>query len=601
MESPISTGNANLDQQISEWLEWDKNEANRAEISNLLHSKDHEKLSKIFAKRLEFGTAGLRGVMAAGPSRMNDLTVIQVSQGLAKYLLSCFEDVKSKGIAIGFDARHNSARFARLAARSFVSVGIPVKLFSNIVPTPFVPFTVCQYGLKLGIMVTASHNPKEDNGYKVFWDNGAQILSPHDKNIVKHSLENLAPWDDAWNDSVTDSDLVSDPLQEIMQLYFGQLRQKCLLDEANAKTALKFTYTPVHGVGAAYVRKAFEELGLRPYIAVEEQINPDPYFSTVIFPNPEENDTLKMALKTASNNQSTIVLANDPDADRLACAELQPTGEWKVFTGNELGSLLGWWMWHRAEKNGVDPAKAVMIASTVSSKILQTMSKEEGFVFEETLTGFKWMANRSLQLKEQGYHILFAFEEALGYMCGIDVPDKDGVSAASHLCELAVFLEKEGLTLTDQLNSIYQKYGYHTGFVSYYLCYDPTVIQRIFKRLRHFDGTERSYPKSLLNGLYPVSGVRDLTTGFDSRQPDGKAVLPSSSSSQMITFYFENGLEITIRTSGTEPKIKFYTELRTPPGTSDQDAAKRTLKEMVDAMVQEFLQPTENELIERSE
>jgi len=418
---------------------------------------------------------------------------------------------------------------------------------------------------------------------------------------VKYSLENLTPWDDAWNESVTDSNLVSDPLQEIKELYFGQLRQRCVLDEANAKTALKFTYTPVHGVGAAYVKQAFEELGLQPYIAVEEQINPDPYFSTVTFPNPEEGDTLKLALVTASNNQSTIVLANDPDADRLACAELQPTGEWKVFTGNELGSLLAWWMWYRAKKSGVDPGKAVMIASTVSSKIIETMSKVEGFIFEETLTGFKWMANRGLQLKKEGYHILFAFEEALGYMCGIDVPDKDGVSAASHLCELAVHLEKAGMTLTDQLNSIYHTYGYHIGFVSYYLCYDPAVIHRIFQRLRNFDGTERSYPKSLLNGLYPVTGVRDLTTGFDSRQPDGKAVLPSSSSSQMITFYFENGLEITIRTSGTEPKIKFYTELRTPAGTSDYQQAQATLKEMVDAMVQEFLQPTENGLIERSE
>jgi len=597
----ISTGNVNLDRQIREWLDWDKNESNKAEINNLLLSKDHEKLSKIFAKRLEFGTAGLRGVMAAGPSRMNDLTVIQVSQGLAKYLLSCFDDVKSKGIVIGFDARHNSSRFARLAARSFISMGIPVKLFGSIVPTPFVPFTVCQYQLKLGIMVTASHNPKDDNGYKVFWDNGAQILSPHDKNIVKYSLENLAPWDAAWDESLAESNLVSDPLEEIKKLYFGQLRQRCVLDEANTKTALKFTYTPVHGVGAAFVKQAFEELKLQPYIAVKEQINPDPYFSTVTFPNPEEGDTLKLALATATENQSSIVLANDPDADRLALAEMQPTGEWKIFTGNELGCLLAWWMWYRAEKSGVDPAKAVMIASTVSSKILESMSKVEGFVFEETLTGFKWMANRSLELKKQGYHILFAFEEALGYMCGIDVPDKDGVSAASHLCELAVHLEKAGMTLTDQLNSIYQKYGYHIGLVSYYLCYDPVVIQRIFKRLRNFDGTERSYPKSLLNGLYPVAGVRDLTTGFDSRQPDGKAALPSSSSSQMITFYFENGLEITIRTSGTEPKIKFYTELRTPPGTSDLQQAKQTLKEMVDAMVQEFLQPTENELVERCE
>jgi len=596
-----STGNENLDRQINEWLLWDKNETNQKEIQDLLDSKNFEKLAKIFEKRLEFGTAGLRGVMAAGPSRMNDLTVIQVSQGLAKYLLDCFDDVKSKGVVIGFDARFNSLRFARLAARAFVSMGVPVQLFDDIVPTPFVPFTVCQVGAKLGIMVTASHNPKEDNGYKVFWDNGAQILSPHDKNIVKYSLENLAPWDGAWNESSTDELLVSNPTSMVKQLYFAELSKRCILDDANTKTALKFTYTPVHGVGAASIKQAFEMLKLQPFVAVEEQIRPDPYFSTVTFPNPEERDTLKLALATASKNRSTVILANDPDADRLACAELQPTGLWKIFTGNELGCLLGWWMWHRAASSGVDPKRAVMISSTVSSKILETISKVEGFHFEETLTGFKWMANRGLQLKKEGFTILFAFEEALGYMCGIDVPDKDGVSAASHLCELAVYLEKSGMTLTDQLNSIYNKYGYHVAFVSYYLCYEPVVIQRIFNRLRNFHGAEQTYPDSLLNGVYPVSGVRDLTTGFDSRQSDKKAALPSSSSSQMITFYFRNGLEITIRTSGTEPKIKYYTELRTAPGTSDLVQTEKTLKEMVDAMVEEFLQPTVNQLVERPE
>lgn len=598
----INTGHPDLDSKVGDWLNWDKNEKNIAEIEDLLKKNETATLAKIFGNRLEFGTAGLRGVMAAGPSRMNDLTVIQATQGMAKYLLECFDDVKTQGVAIGYDGRHNSSRFARLATRAFISMGIPVHLFSALVPTPYIPFSVCQLKTKAGIMITASHNPKEDNGYKVYWDNGAQLISPHDKNILKRSLDNLAPWDDAWDDSVREHPLVSDPLANINQLYFDVLAKECLRSELNQKTALKFTYTPVHGVGAPYVKMAFDTCKFQPYIPVQEQIEPDPEFSTVKFPNPEEGkSTLNLALATASRNNSTVILANDPDADRLACAELQPNGDWKVFSGNELGALLGWWMWSRAEQKGQNPATAAMIASTVSSKILQTMAEREGFLFEETLTGFKWMANRGLQLQKEGYQILFAFEEAIGFMCGIHVPDKDGVSASAHLSELAVHLENKGTTLNGQLEDIYLKYGQHVTLNSYYLCYDPITISRIFERLRNFENEPKTYPKSLMNGKYTIKGVRDLTNGFDSRQPDGKALLPTSSSSQMITFYFENGLDATIRTSGTEPKIKYYTELRAPPTQTDRQQVQATLEEMVQALVDEFLQPTLNQLTPRPE
>ncbi|XP_046442177.1 phosphoglucomutase-2-like [Daphnia pulex] len=598
----VNTGNPELDRKVEDWLKWDKNEKNKAEIKELLKVNDVDTLVKIFEKRLEFGTAGLRGVMAAGPSRMNDLTVIQATQGMAKYLLECFDDVKTQGVVIGYDGRYNSSRFASLATRAFITMGIPVHLFSALVPTPYIPFSVCRLKTKAGIMITASHNPKEDNGYKVYWENGAQIISPDDKNILLRSLDNLAPWDEAWDDSVREHALVSDPLENINQLYFDVLSKECLRDELNQKTSLKFTYTPVHGVGAPYVKMAFETCKFQPYIPVQEQIEPDPEFSTVKFPNPEEGkSTLNLALATAARNNSTVILANDPDADRLAVAELQPNGEWKVFSGNELGALLGWWMWTRAEQKGQDPTTAAMIASTVSSKILQTMAEREGFLFDETLTGFKWMANRGLQLQKEGYQILFAFEEAIGFMCGIHVPDKDGVSAAAHLSEMAVHLESKGSTLNGQLQEIYLKYGHHVSLVSYYLCYDPVVINRIFERLRNFENAPKTYPKSLMGGKYVVKGVRDLTNGFDSRQPDGKALLPTSSSSQMITFYFENGLDATIRTSGTEPKIKYYTELRAPPTQSDRQQVQATLDEMVQALVDEFLQPTLNHLTPRPE
>lgn len=603
--SAINTGNSELNQEVETWLHWEKNEINRREVEELLKVNDVVKLSKYFFNRLQFGTAGLRGVMAAGPSNMNDLTIIQTSQGIAKYLQAFFNDITTYGIVIGYDGRHNSSRFATLATRAFVSMGIPVKLFSDLVPTPYIPFSVCHFKAKAGIMITASHNPKNDNGYKVYWENGAQIIPPHDKNIQKYILENLVPWDEAWDESLISShSLVLDPLSEVNHHYYDVLTKECRLSNLNDLTNLKFTYTPVHGVGGPYVKKVFEVCGFKPFIPVIEQIDPDPEFPTVVFPNPEEGkSTLNLALDTANRHQSSIVLANDPDADRLACAELQSNGEWKVFTGNELGALLGWWMWHRAQQKGVDPSKAVMISSTVSSKFLESMAKKEGFIFEETLTGFKWMANRGLELQEQGHQVLFAFEEAIGFMCGMHVPDKDGISAVAHLTEMAVYLQSEfeGRTLTQQLQEIYLRYGYHVTINSYFLCYDPPTITRIFERLRNFCDAPKTYPQSLRGGLYPLTGVRDLTTGFDSRQADGRAKLPSSASSQMITFYFDNGLDATIRTSGTEPKIKYYTELRSAPGTRNRFEVETLLRDMVESLIDEFIQPQLNHLVPRPE
>ncbi|XP_072476557.1 phosphopentomutase isoform X2 [Notamacropus eugenii] len=602
-------GDSRLDQAAAQWLRWDKNPKTSEMVKQMIASSNREELQRCFGSRMEFGTAGLRAAMGPGISQMNDLTIIQTTQGLCRYLEKAFSDVKKRGVVISFDARADSSsggsskRFAQLAATAFISQGIPVYLFSNITPTPFVPYTVLHLNLCAGIMITASHNPKQDNGYKVYWDNGAQIISPHDKGISQAIEENQEPWTKAWDDSIINNNpLLHDPYSKINNDYFEDLKKYCFHSDVNKSSALKFVHTSVHGVGHDFVQSAFKAFGFVPPDAVPEQKAPDPEFPTVKYPNPEEGKgVLTLSFALAEKTQAKIILANDPDADRLAVAEKQENGEWKVFSGNETGALLGWWLFTNwKEKNQDQNAlkDLYMLSSTVSSKILRAIALKEGFHFEETLTGFKWMGNRAKQLIDQGKKVLFAFEEAIGYMCCPFVLDKDGVSAAVISAELASFLATKNLSLAQQLKAIYVEYGYHITKASYFICHDQNIITNLFENLRNYDG-KSTYPKTC--GKFEVSGVRDLTTGYDSSQPDKKAILPTSKSSQMITFTFANGGVATMRTSGTEPKIKYYAELCVPPGNSDHEQLKKELDDLVSAIEEYFFQPEKNKLQPKSE
>lgn len=602
----LTTGDIKLDHAIKQWLEYDKNPKTVSLVRALVNDGAVEELKKSFSARMEFGTAGLRAAMGPGVSCMNDLTIIQTTQGFCRYLEQSFEDLKERGVVIGFDARAHPAsggsskRFASLAAAVFTSRKVPVHLFSDITPTPFVPFTVSHLGLCAGIMVTASHNPKQDNGYKVYWANGAQIVAPHDKGIAEAIEQNLEPWPLAWDtERALQSPLLQDPYQDTHTHYFEAIQKHCHHRDINKSSKVKIVHTSVHGVGHAFVQSAFKAFDLRPPYAVEEQKDPDPEFPTVKYPNPEEGEgVLTLSFALADREGATVVLANDPDADRLAIAEKQKSGQWRVFSGNELGALLGWWMFRCWKGQNPDPAavqSAYMLASTVSSKILRAIAIKEGFHFEETLTGFKWMGNRARDLLDRGKSVLFAFEEAIGYMCSPSVLDKDGVSAAAIAGEMTAYLDTKNTSLSQQLTAVYEEYGYHITKNSYFICHDQEVIRGLFERLRNYGDQSGSYP--LKCGRFAVTSVRDLTTGHDSNQPDQKAVLPTSSSSQMITFSFANGGVATMRTSGTEPKVKYYTELCAAPGNSDVKQLQKELDELVDAIVENFFQPEKNKLL----
>uniref|UniRef100_A0A3Q1CE91 Phosphoglucomutase 2-like 1 n=1 Tax=Amphiprion ocellaris TaxID=80972 RepID=A0A3Q1CE91_AMPOC len=603
-----STGDPQLDKAVHQWLTWDRNRWTRAQLDSLIAAGHLDELRSRLCSRMSFGTAGLRAPMGAGFNRINDLTVIQSTQGLYSHLCRYFPDLSSRGLVVGFDTRGqeesgcSSERLAKLTAAVMLSREVSVHLFSSFVPTPYVPYAVKKLGAAAGVMITASHNPKEDNGYKVYWSNGAQIASPHDKEILRSIEEELEPWSaSCWDEDLVDhSSLRTDPLTQINSCYMDELASLCFHRELNSSCPLKFVHSSFHGVGHVFIQQAFQVFGFAPPIPVPEQKDPDPNFSSVRCPNPEEGESvLKLSLLLAEKENARIVLATDPDADRLAVAENSDGCGWKVFTGNELAALLGWWMFFNWKESHPDPADTQnvhMLATTVSSKILQAFARIEGFHFEETLPGFKWIGNKIHELSKTGQRVIFAFEESIGFLCGSMVPEKDGVSSAVVVAEMAAYLHNKNLMLNQQLDNIYQTYGYHVSKTSYVICNDPPTIQKIFSRIRNFDG-DGSYPKTC--GGIQIVHVRDVTTGYDSSRPDLRSVLPVSRSSQMITFTLQNGVVATLRTSGTEPKIKYYTEFCAAPGKSEVCRLEEELQKVTAALLDKFLEPEKNNLIRR--
>lgn len=583
---------------IEDYLRLDKNPETRGDIETLAKDGKFDQLRPLLLTRASFGTAGIRGKMGSGFSRLNELVIIQTSQGLAKYLVTLYgEEVTSGGIVIGYDARHNSRIFAVRAATAFLNANFKVYLFGEVVPTPFISFAVQHLSTVAGVVITASHNSKEYNGYKVYLKNGAQINSPHDERIQESIQRNFEPWENAW-----DNDLVSkseDPYSNVVDAYFDNL--KSIVGDCSyiRNTKLIITFTALHGVSHLFMKRAFRELNFPYFQPVAEQMYPDPEFPTVQYPNPEEGRSVfYCSFKTADENNSTLIVANDPDADRCAVAEKSgPNGSWRIFTGNEMGALLGWWSWfrHKQENDGkkVKPSDCYMVSTTVSSKILNSYARKEGFQFIETLTGFKWIGNKVDELIKSGKEVIFAFEEAIGFMVDPQkVKDKDGISASVVMAQMAAYLKQTyDKTLSDQLYQIYKEHGFHTSRNSYFKCHDKNTIETLFNKM------SSPYPRFI--GPYRVLRVRDLNKLYDSGTKDHKPLLSYSSPAYMITFYLENGIVIHIRTSGTEPKIKYYTEAIGEEGDEDWASISKLLDDVVWNMVNQLFEPEKYKLVSR--
>ncbi|TIB11874.1 hypothetical protein E3P92_02734 [Wallemia ichthyophaga] len=577
-----------IDELVAEWLRYDKNPETRSEIEHLWDDGEWDELDARLGQRIEFGTAGLRAKMQAGYSSMNDLIVIQAAQGLAAHL-STLPDALKRGVVVGHDHRHNSKRWAGLTTRAFLNRGFKVYSYRGVVHTPLVPFGVKKLGAVGGVMVTASHNPAQDNGWKVYYENAVQIIPPVDSAIADAILENLEPEDEAWDcDTVREHPLCEDKTNNMRYEYHNHVAALFPPEEA---ADLAITHTSFHGSADLSIARAFAVTGLPPIMTVRQQRDPDPDFPTLPFPNPEEKGALSLAIDTANKNGSQYILANDPDSDRFLAAEKIDLNQWHIYTGDELGAIFASYIIEEYKRTNRPMDKMAMVASTVSSKMLGAMATAEGFHFEDTLTGFKYIGNKALELEKRGYAVELLYEEAIGFGLSPFIRDKDGITAAIAFVRLAARLNRRNTSVFAQLQLLYKKYGFFGTRNSYFKCGANDLKEKIFRGLRENDSAT-GYPAQL--GPFEVDNVRDLTEGhaFDSNQPDKKPVLPVSAGN-MITFYGKaqsgEAFVMTIRTSGTEPKIKYYLEV----SSKDQTTIDVKLTEAENALASDWVKTSE--------
>ncbi|KAL5343398.1 hypothetical protein BJX70DRAFT_167731 [Aspergillus crustosus] len=566
---------------IQKWLEWDQDPTTRSEIEQLRDSGQATELEKRLQKRIQFGTAGLRGRMAAGFSCMNSLTVIQASQGLAKYLKDNHADLVPRGVIIGHDARHNSARFAELAANAFIAQQIPVWFYTGPAVTPAVPFGVTDMRALAGVMVTASHNPAQDNGYKVYFKNGCQINSPMDREISDSIEANLEPWPNAWAETPQSSKYFRpSTYEQLLPRYTTRVWHYSKSTVQDWRYPRPFVYTPLHGVGGLVLPALCRSLGFTDFTTVPEQTLPDPNFPTLPFPNPEENGALDLAVETADREGKTLIIANDPDADRFAAAE-KVDGSWFFFTGNHMGALLASHLFDSLENIDTDTRIAVL-NSAVSSTMMEKMATARGIYFEESLTGFKWMGNTSRKLEELGYYVTFAFEEALGYMFPEVCYDKDGITAAMVFLSAQARWATQGLTPYTRLQQLFAEYGHHETLNNYFRSPNPETSLSLFDAIR-----AGSFKSEMKLGPFKILRWRDMTEGYDSGTEDKTPKLPADKSSQMLTLWLDREVRFTIRASGTEAKVKFYIE----SCGSSREQATEAVCDTLRAVIKEWIQP----------
>ena len=542
----------------------------------LLAIKDDEKeIEERFYCDLVFGTAGLRGIIGAGTNRMNIYVVRKATQGLANYIIKAGK--QDKGVAIAYDSRRMSPEFSMEAALCLAANGIKAYRFESLRPTPELSFAVRYLDCVAGINVTASHNPPEYNGYKVYWEDGAQITPPHDQGIMAE-VKAITDFADTKTMDMVEAKkkgLLVTIGSEVDDAYMGELKKLILNQDAIDKYGkdIKIVYTPLHGTGNIPVRRILKEIGFENVYVVPEQELPDGDFPTVEYPNPEAKEAFALALKLAKEVDADLVLATDPDADRLGCyAKDSKTGEYKVFTGNMSGSLLcEYEVSQMKEKNGSLPADGAIIKTIVTTNMVDAIAKYYGTDLIECFTGFKNIGREILRFEQTGKGTyLFGFEESYGCLIGTHARDKDAVVAVMCLCEVAAWCKKQGITVWDQMLKLYEKYGYfkETQYAITLKGIDGAAqIKAIMDKLR--SNPPKNFGELQVKELrdYDLDVVTDMETG--AKRPTG---LPKSN---VLYFDLTNDSWCCARPSGTEPKIKFYMGVK---GTSLQDAQEKVEK-----------------------
>ena len=590
--SGVKMDKAEILKRAKEYIAAEKDERFRKEVEDLVAKEDFTELEDRFYRTLEFGTGGLRGVMGGGSNRMNTLEINLATQGLANYVIKAFPEKAKAGTlsaVVAYDSRNNSDVFAEATALIFAANGIKAYLFTGLRPTPELSFAIRYFKADTGVVVTASHNPKMYNGYKAYWNDGAQVIEPHDVGIVEEVNKVTSVKTISKEDAIKSGKLVlidSEIDEKYWEMCKAQLFRPALIKEY-AKN-VNVVYTPLHGTGAMHVEKVLGDLGLA-VTTVPEQRNPDGNFPTVEKPNPEEKPALKMAVELGTKTKADCVMATDPDSDRFGTAFPDKNGNFVLLSGNQMGALLMDYVFLSRKEFEKLPANSYCVRSIVTSPFGDDICKKYGVEMIECLTGFKWIAAVEAEREAKGIGTyVFGLEESYGYKVETEVMDKDGVSAAAMCAEMTMYWRSQGKSLLEHLDEMYKEYGY----------FEDRAISKNFPGSAGVETMAGIMTKLRTEGLKTLGGkkvvkIRDIqtSTAFDPADPSKKeaVALPKSN---VLQFFLEGGTIVSARPSGTEPKIKFYINTKTTVGgaksDSDLAATKKEAADLCDAITNEI-------------
>ena len=567
-----------IQEKIDKWLNGNYDEATKEGIRKM-QLENPDDLADAFYKNLEFGTGGLRGIMGIGTNRMNKYTVGMATQGYANYLKKCFgNEVR---VAIAHDCRNNSTEFADITANVFAANGIQVFLFEALRPTPELSFAIRHFKCHGGVVCTASHNPKEYNGYKAYWDDGAQMVPPHDKNVI-HEVEKIASVDDVkWEGGGKNITIIG---KEIDELYLDMVQGLSIYPEVCKKQHdLKIVYTPIHGTGIMLVPPALSRYGFTNVHIVKEQSIPDGNFPTVIYPNPEERETMSIGLKQAEALDADILLGTDPDSDRVGIGVKNNKGKWILMNGNQTAMLAFNYMIEARKAKGIAAPNDMVIKTIVTTDMIDAIAKASGVKCYNVLTGFKWIASL-IKEKEGKENYIIGGEESFGLMIGDHIRDKDAVSAVTLICEMAAYEKNKGRSLFDKLLDLYVQYGFYKESLVSITKKGMNGAAEIKAMMQEY----RDNPPKTIDGIavselldYELQVGKNLATGAT-----WKIDLPKS---DVLQFVLGDGTKISARPSGTEPKIKFYFSVNTALNKpADFDVVEKELDNKIGRIEQEI-------------
>ncbi len=563
------------------WLNGNFDQTTRQQVKTLMESTDETELIDSFYRDLEFGTGGLRGIMGAGTNRMNTYTVGMATQGLCNYLQQQFTGLTRIKVAVAHDSRNNSRSFAETTAKIFAANGFKVYLFETLRPTPELSFAVRHFGCQSGVVITASHNPKEYNGYKAYWDDGGQVIEPHDKNIITEVEKIKSIEDVKWSGNEQNIQIVG---AEVDEIYLTKIKELSLSPDVIARHKdMKIVYTPLHGAGVTMVPLSLKKYGFTNIIHVAEQDITDGNFPTVKSPNPEESETLSMAVKKAREVDADLVLATDPDADRVGIAVKNNKGEFILLNGNQTAAILIYYLVRKWKENGKLTGKQYVVKTIVTTELLAAIANKFQVEYFDVLTGFKYIAE-AIKNNENKKEYIGGGEESYGYLAGDFVRDKDAVMACSLIAEAAAWAKDNGKSMFDLLLDIYMEFGFYKESLVNVTKKGKSGAEEIQQMMDAF----RSNPPKVFCGS-DVTLMQDYQKQISTDLKTGKTTPIALPKSNVLQFTTSDGTKITVRPSGTEPKIKFYFGVKASlSNKADFEAVNKNLDEKIKSIAKEL-------------